>query len=57
MAKHYAIADIHGMYNIYEQVCEMLNPDDIISLEVTKISQHQYFKAIKQDKQDLDFFD
>ena len=30
MTKHYAIADIHGMYNIYEQVCDMLAPDDII---------------------------
>jgi calcineurin-like phosphoesterase family protein len=30
MAKHYTIADIHGMYNIYEQVCAMLQPDDII---------------------------
>jgi len=30
MPKHYAIADIHGMYNIYEQVCEMLHPDDIV---------------------------
>lgn len=30
MAKHYAIADIHGMYNIYEQVCEILNPDDVV---------------------------
>lgn len=30
MAKHYAISDIHGMYNIYEQVKEMLQPDDIV---------------------------
>ena len=30
MIKHYAIADIHGMYNIYEQVCEMLEPEDIV---------------------------
>ena len=30
MAKHYAIADIHGMYDIYEQVKEKLAPDDIV---------------------------
>lgn len=30
MSKHYAIADIHGMYDIYEQVCEMLQPDDVV---------------------------
>ena len=30
MAKHYAISDIHGMYDIYEQVCAMLQPDDIV---------------------------
>ena len=30
MAKHYAISDIHGMYNIYEQVCDILNPDDVV---------------------------
>ena len=30
MSKHYAIADIHGMYNIYEQVCEILQPDDVV---------------------------
>ena len=30
MPKHYAIADIHGMYNIYEQVCAMLQPDDVV---------------------------
>ncbi len=30
MGKHYAIADIHGMYNIYEQVCEILEPGDVV---------------------------
>lgn len=30
MAKHYAISDIHGMYDIYEKVNTMLNPDDIV---------------------------
>lgn len=30
MPKHYAIADIHGMYNIYEQVCDKLQPDDVV---------------------------
>ena len=30
MAKHYAISDIHGMYDIYEQVKEMLQPDDVV---------------------------
>ncbi|WP_296885705.1 hypothetical protein [uncultured Methanobrevibacter sp.] len=44
-------------FDLADSTKEMLNPDDIISLEVTKISQHQYFKAIKQDKNDLDFFD
>lgn len=44
-------------FDLADSTKEMLNPDDIISLEVTKISQHQYFKAIKQDKQDSDFFD
>lgn len=30
MAKHYAISDLHGCYNIYEQVCAILEPDDIV---------------------------
>lgn len=30
MAKHYAIADIHGMYDIYTQVCDMLESDDVV---------------------------
>ena len=30
MSKHYAISDIHGMYNIYEQVCSILQPEDIV---------------------------
>ena len=30
MSKHYAISDLHGCYNIYEQVCAMLKPDDIV---------------------------
>ena len=30
MIKHYAIADIHGMYNIYEQVCAILQSDDVV---------------------------
>lgn len=30
MAKHYAISDIHGMWDIYEQVCAMLQPDDVV---------------------------
>ena len=30
MPKHYAISDIHGMYNIYEQVCALLQPDDVV---------------------------
>lgn len=30
MAKHYAISDLHGMYDIYEQVCAMLQPDDVV---------------------------
>lgn len=30
MVKHYAIADIHGMYDIYAQVNEILQPDDIV---------------------------
>ena len=30
MPKHYVIADIHGMYDIYEQVCAMLQPDDVV---------------------------
>lgn len=30
MGKHYAISDLHGMYNIYEQVCKMLAPDDVV---------------------------
>ncbi len=28
--KHYAISDLHGCYNIYEQVCAILEPDDIV---------------------------
>lgn len=30
MSKHYAISDLHGCYNIYEQVCAMLKPDDVV---------------------------
>lgn len=30
MGKHYVISDIHGMYNIYEKVCQILQPDDIV---------------------------
>ena len=30
MPKHYVISDIHGMYNIYEQVCAMLQPNDVV---------------------------
>lgn len=30
MAKHYAISDIHGMHDIYDQVKEMLGPDDVV---------------------------
>lgn len=30
MGKHYAISDLHGCYNIYEQVCAMLKPDDVV---------------------------
>lgn len=30
MPKHYAISDIHGIYNIYEQVCALLQPDDVV---------------------------
>ena len=30
MAKTYAIADIHGMWDIYEQVNAMLNPEDLV---------------------------
>lgn len=30
MAKHYAISDIHGMYDVYEQVCNMLQPNDVV---------------------------
>ena len=30
MGKHYAISDIHGMYNIYEQVCSMLQSKDVV---------------------------
>ena len=30
MAKHYAISDIHGMHDIYEQVCDMLQPGDVV---------------------------
>lgn len=30
MGKHYVISDIHGMYNIYEQVCSMLQPEDVV---------------------------
>ncbi len=44
-------------FDLADSTKEMLNPDDIISLKVTKISQHQYFKAIRNDKRDLDFFD
>ena len=44
-------------FELADSTKQMLNPDDIISLNVTKISEHEYFKAIKQDKKDLDFFD
>ena len=35
----------------------MLNPDDIINLDIVKITQNQYLKAIKEDEKFLDFFD
>lgn len=30
MAKHYVISDLHGMYDIFEQVCGMLGPEDVV---------------------------
>ena len=30
MAKNYTISDLHGMHDIYDQVCEMLKPDDVV---------------------------
>ena len=30
MAKNYAISDLHGMHDIYDQICEMLEPDDTV---------------------------
>ena len=44
-------------FELDDSTKEMLNPDEIISLDVSKISQHEYFKAKKDDKEGLDFLD
>ena len=44
-------------FELADSTKEMLFPDDIISLKVTKISQHEYFKAIRDDKEGLNFLD
>lgn len=44
-------------FDLADSTKEMLNPDDIIKLEVTKISQHEYFKAVRDDKEGLNFPD
>lgn len=44
-------------FSLKDSIQEMLSPDDIISLEITKISHNQYLKAIKEDKKFHDFFD
>lgn len=49
MPKHYAISDIHGMYNIYEQVKAMLKPDDIVYfLGDAGDRGYEGFKCIKE---------
>ena len=44
-------------FELADSTKEMLNPDDIIKLDVTKISQHEYFKAVRDDKEGLNFPD
>ena len=44
-------------FELKDNVKEMLNPDDIINLNIVKITQKQYLKAIRDDEKFLDFFD
>ena len=44
-------------FDLADSTKEMLNPDDIISLNITKISEHEYFKAVRDDKKGFDFPD
>ena len=44
-------------FELDDSTKEMLNPDDIIDLNVSKITQHEYFKAKKEDKEWKDFPD
>ena len=44
-------------FELKDTIKEMLNPDDIINLDIVKITQNQYLKAIKEDEKFLDFFD
>ena len=44
-------------FDLKDKTKEMLNPDDIVSLKVTKISQNQYFRAVRDDEKFDDFFD
>ena len=36
-------------FELKDNIKEMLNPNDIISLEIIKISKNQYLEAIKED--------
>ena len=44
-------------FELKDTIKEMINPDDIINLDIVKITQNQYLKAIKEDEKFLDFFD
>ena len=44
-------------FELKDTIKEMLNPEDIINLDIVKITQNQYLKAIKEDEKFLDFFD
>ena len=44
-------------FELSKSIKEMIYPDNIISLNITKISEHEYFKAIREDKKNFDCFD
>lgn len=55
MGKHYAITDLHGMYDIYEQVHAMLAPDDVVYFLGDAVDRgyesYRLVKALRADSQ------
>ena len=44
-------------FELADSTKEMLKSEDIINLNVTRISENQYLEALRQDKKGLDFPD